>query len=72
MSNIKPDAVLFDWDNTLVDSWPIIHAALNDTFDTFDKKRWSLSETKRKVKHSLRDSFPNYLEKNGNLRVRYI
>ena len=30
--NGKPCAILFDWDNTLVDSWPTILDALNTTF----------------------------------------
>ena len=25
----RPRAILFDWDNTLVDSWATIHEALN-------------------------------------------
>ena len=24
----KPKAVIFDWDNTLVDTWPLIHQAI--------------------------------------------
>ena len=27
----NPRVVLFDWDGTLVDNWPVIHGALNDT-----------------------------------------
>ncbi|MEE9318452.1 MAG: HAD family hydrolase [Rhodospirillales bacterium] len=54
----KPRSILFDWDNTLVDSWPIIHDALNVTFETFGLKPWSLEETRTRVRKSLRDSFP--------------
>ena len=32
---ILPRAILFDWDNTLVDSWPTILDALNTTFEAF-------------------------------------
>ncbi|WP_417845491.1 HAD family hydrolase [Thalassospira povalilytica] len=53
-----PKAVIFDWDNTLVDSWGTIQAALNMTFDDFGKDRWTLDETKQRVARSLRDSFP--------------
>lgn len=53
-----PKAVIFDWDNTLVDSWGTIQAALNMTFDDFGKERWTLEETKQRVALSLRDSFP--------------
>lgn len=53
-----PKAVIFDWDNTLVDSWPTIHAALNRTLEAWEKPQWSLEETKQRVRHSMRDSFP--------------
>jgi phosphoglycolate phosphatase len=53
-----PKAILFDWDNTLVDSWPVIHDALNVTLKAFGLEPWSLEETRRRVRKSLRDSFP--------------
>lgn len=53
-----PKAVIFDWDNTLVDSWGTIQTALNMTFDDFGKERWTVEETKQRVARSLRDSFP--------------
>lgn len=54
----KPEAILFDWDNTLVDSWPIIFDALNFTLQTFAKEPWSMAQVKNQVRKSLRDSFP--------------
>lgn len=54
----KPDAVIFDWDNTLVDTWPIIYAALVETFTAFDMEPWPLERVKSNVKKSMRDSFP--------------
>lgn len=53
-----PAAILFDWDNTLVDTWPIIHSAMAHTFEEMGADPWSLEETKQKVGHSLRDHFP--------------
>ena len=53
-----PKAVVFDWDNTLVDTWPIIHDALNSTFRTWGLPEWTLEETHQKVRKSMRDSFP--------------
>ena len=53
-----PRAVVFDWDNTLVDTWPIIHDALNHTFRAWGLREWTLEETHAKVRKSLRDSFP--------------
>jgi phosphoglycolate phosphatase len=54
----RPQAILFDWDNTLVDSWGTIHQALNAVLAAMDQPLWSLQETKQRVRLSLRDSFP--------------
>jgi phosphoglycolate phosphatase len=54
----RPSAVLFDWDNTLVDSWGVIHAALNETFTAMDHPNWTRAETEARVRGSLRDTFP--------------
>jgi phosphoglycolate phosphatase len=59
LSLLKPKAILFDWDNTLVDSWAVIFDALNFTLKSFGKKPWSIIETKTRVRKSLRDSFPD-------------
>jgi len=53
-----PRAIVFDWDNTLVDSWATIHEALVLTFTAMDHEPWTLAETKMRVRHSLRDAFP--------------
>lgn len=53
----KPKAILFDWDNTLVDSWPVIHAALNECFEHMNHERWTLEQTKQRVQRSARDAF---------------
>jgi len=57
-SLVKPKAVLFDWDNTLVDTWPVIHKALNMTMRFMEHEEWSLDYVKATVKKSMRDSFP--------------
>ncbi len=57
-SDNKPGAILFDWDNTLIDSWQVIHQSLNATFDAYGLPSWTLEEAKNQVRHSLRDSFP--------------
>lgn len=54
----KPKAVIFDWDNTLVNTWPVIHDALNATFRDMGKPEWTMAETKNRVAKSMRDSFP--------------
>lgn len=55
----KPRAILFDWDNTLVDTWPAIHAAMVATLDAMGHASWSLDETRANVRRSLRDAFPD-------------
>lgn len=53
-----PRAILFDWDNTLVDSWTVIHHAMTATFEALGRRPWSLEECRQKVRKSARDSFP--------------
>lgn len=59
MKLMKPKAILFDWDNTLADTWPTIHEALRQTFVEMGHEPWTLEETKVRVHRSLRDSFPD-------------
>jgi phosphoglycolate phosphatase len=54
----RPRALLFDWDNTLVDSWATIHDALQQTLTAMGHAPWTLEESKARVRLSLRDSFP--------------
>jgi phosphoglycolate phosphatase len=54
----RPTAVLFDWDNTLVDSWGCIRQAMNETLVAMGRAPWDMAETRRRVAHSMRDSFP--------------
>lgn len=54
----RPRAILFDWDNTLVETWPTIHAALFETFTAMAVTPWTLDETKTRVRLSMRESFP--------------
>jgi phosphoglycolate phosphatase len=53
-----PRALLFDWDNTLVDTFPLITACYNATFTHFEMPHWSEAETRRRAHRSLRDVFP--------------
>lgn len=54
----RPTVLLFDWDNTLIDSWTVIHAAMNATLEAMGHPRWSRSEAESRIRSSLRDSFP--------------
>jgi phosphoglycolate phosphatase len=71
----KPKAVIFDWDNTLVDTWPIIHEALARTFRAMEKPEWTMEQTMARVRKSMRDSFPEVFgdgwEKAGELYQNY-
>jgi phosphoglycolate phosphatase len=54
----SPRAILFDWDNTLVDTWATIHEVLNFLMRAMDRREWTLAETREKVRLSLREAFP--------------
>jgi len=54
-----PEAVIFDWDNTLIDAWPCILDCYNSTFRRFGMPEWTMEEGKRNIARSLRDTFPS-------------
>lgn len=54
----RPSAVIFDWDNTLVDTWPAIHRVNNETLVEYGHEPWTWEETKTRVRKSMRESFP--------------
>ncbi|NDF11754.1 MAG: HAD family hydrolase [Proteobacteria bacterium] len=57
----RPTAILFDWDNTLADTWQIIFESLHDTFIAMGHEPWSMEDVRggrEGIHHSLRDSFP--------------
>jgi phosphoglycolate phosphatase len=53
-----PTVLLYDWDNTLVDGWAAITAALNTVFAAFDMPPWTREDTLARVRVALRESFP--------------
>jgi phosphoglycolate phosphatase len=53
-----PKAVLFDWDNTLVDNWASIRDALNTTLEAMGHAPWSLAQVRARVRASARETFP--------------
>lgn len=55
----SPRAVIFDWDNTLVDTWPTITRCYNVTFAAFGMPDWTEDETRSRAHGSLRDQFPS-------------
>jgi len=53
-----PRAVLFDWDNTLVNTWPTIIECYRDTFVALGLPPWTAEEVRARAHGSLRDAFP--------------
>lgn len=54
----SPRAILFDWDNTLVDTWPTIVECYRDTFLALGQSPWTAEEVQSRAHGSLRDVFP--------------
>lgn len=57
-SSQAPRALIFDWDNTLVETWGVIHAALNKTLEAMGHPLWTMEETRSRVRSSAREAFP--------------
>lgn len=53
-----PKAVVFDWDDTLIDNWGAIGHALNAAFTAMGHETWTIEQTRSRVRRSLRDTFP--------------
>lgn len=53
-----PAAILWDWDNTLVDAWRGVQAGMNAALRAFGMPEWSLEEVRARARLSLRDAFP--------------
>lgn len=53
----KPKAVIFDWDDTIVNSWPIALEALNTALVAMGQQAWSDDEARRRAGPSARDLF---------------
>lgn len=55
-----PKAIVFDWDNTLVDNWAAITAALNKVRAMHGLETWTVDEAMVKSARPLRVSFPEW------------
>ena len=61
MKNIPaPQAVIFDWDNTLIDNWGAITDALNKVRAMHGLETWTVPEARVKSARPLRVSFPEW------------
>jgi phosphoglycolate phosphatase len=54
----KPAALLLDWDGTLVNTLPLIHACLNEALTALGQDPWTLEAVQRGIHRSARESFP--------------
>jgi phosphoglycolate phosphatase len=67
----KPKAIVFDWDNTLVDTWPMIQYSIDKTMTSMGREPWGLERVRDNVHKSMRESFPeifgNDWEKAGEI-----
>jgi len=54
----RPTALLYDWDNTLVDAWTGVTAALNAAYAAFDLPLWTVEDTRRRARVAVREAFP--------------
>ena len=73
---VFPRAIIFDWDDTLIENWGSIHAALNSTLISMGHDPWTFEKTKSNVRLSMRDSFPTLFgdkwEKASEIFMRHI
>ena len=53
-----PTAVLFDWDNTLVDTWQTVFRAFNNTLVAFGRAPWPEEVAVANIQRSGREAFP--------------
>lgn len=53
----KPRAVIFDWDDTLVDNWNVAVQSLNAALVAMGEQPWSEEEARRRSGPSARDLF---------------
>ena len=60
----KPKAIIYDWDNTLVNTWPLIQKSIDKTMIAMGKEPWGLEKVKNSVHKSMRESFPEIFGSN--------
>jgi phosphoglycolate phosphatase len=53
-----PRALLWDWDNTLVDAWAGVQAGMNAALRAFGMPEWTVEEVRARARLSLREAFP--------------
>lgn len=72
LPNKLPQKVIFDFDNTLVDTKLAIHRAFNDTLQAFGHPIWSEEELTCNVKYSPRDFMNQVIGKENEAKGREL
>lgn len=54
----RPELIIFDWDDTLVDNYAAIHAAINAARAAFGQPAWTLAEARQNCRIALKEIFP--------------
>jgi phosphoglycolate phosphatase len=67
-----PNAVIFDWDSTLVDNWKAIHDSLNATLNEMGQTPWTEEETRNGANESARDAFPRLFGKDYERALNFF
>jgi phosphoglycolate phosphatase len=55
---LPPPAIIFDWDNTLIENWAALTGAINHALRAFNLPEWDIAQMKANSRRSLRNSFP--------------
>ncbi len=64
--------LFFDWDNTLVDTWDLVHESMQVALRGLGEEEWSEQETRQRLGTSLRENFPRLFgERAGLARTLY-
>ena len=53
-----PKAIIFDWDNTIIDTLPMICDSIDQTMIKMGKKPWGIDKVKKNSHRSMREYFP--------------
>ncbi len=54
----RPRAIVWDWDNTLIDAWAGITAGLNVVLAEYGMPAWTVADARARIRGSVRDTFP--------------
>lgn len=55
----KPRAIILDWDDTIVNTWPAACAAFNAALQAMGQRPWTEEDLRRRTGHSAKDTFKN-------------